>query len=279
MLRTKFVKAGKWVTLEGGFGAGSEGLSLYISEPVGAKIKVRWGLPFWGAGWDTQEQTLDGKSRYLSVNPSEMLANPRMQIKVKQDTTVTYEVHTYSHSDEYPSRTTISNADSLHRERIASIKEHLHKLINEHDKTLKPDLEKDSKSGIKFFGRSQDMHQKVEEKEKIYRFQQFLSGEFNRYLAKEENKEFKDKLDRLAIDTKRACTLQNCPLPETRRYCTHVCPPSRLADCKGLNSSHEDKDKELIIDRLIESIRDKLEKDIIPEREAQKDKVIPVSKL
>ena len=84
--RQKFVQAGDWRTLESGWNAT---FGCIFHDPAGAQIKIRYGGGWW-FGWDSQKQTLDGKSD-KSVNvgrPS--LVYARVQIRVQHDTTVRY---------------------------------------------------------------------------------------------------------------------------------------------------------------------------------------------
>ena len=85
--RTVFVTKGGWRTLEVVFGASR---SAAFVKPAGAQIKVRYGVGWFG--FDRQKQKLDGiTAKTLSVGATGSLARARMQMKVVQDTEVTYE--------------------------------------------------------------------------------------------------------------------------------------------------------------------------------------------
>jgi hypothetical protein len=88
MLRTKFVKAGSWRTLESFWNAKA---TAFFRMPNGAQIKVRYGTGF--LGFDRQKQTLDGQSfKKLTVGTGSV-AYARMQMKVATDTEVTYDIY------------------------------------------------------------------------------------------------------------------------------------------------------------------------------------------
>lgn len=85
--KTKYIKKGDWRTVEWFWNATGTG---YFTCPAGAKIKVRYGVGW--AGWNSQQQTLDGNSvKTLSI-ASASVAYARMQMKVSQSTTVTYDI-------------------------------------------------------------------------------------------------------------------------------------------------------------------------------------------
>jgi hypothetical protein len=87
VVRTKFVKAGDWVTLETYFHTNA---TLTFVAPKGAQIKIRYGGG-WIFGWDSQQQTLDGvHAKTLSVSQTASTLVARVQIKVPKDTYVTY---------------------------------------------------------------------------------------------------------------------------------------------------------------------------------------------
>jgi hypothetical protein len=87
VVRTKFVKAGDWVTLETYFHTNA---TLTFQAPAGAQIKIRYGGG-WIFGWDSQKQTLDGvHAKTLSVSQTASTLVARVQIKVPKDTYVTY---------------------------------------------------------------------------------------------------------------------------------------------------------------------------------------------
>jgi hypothetical protein len=88
--RTKYVKQGKWRTLETFVGPLATGTGYFL-HPAGAQIKLRCGV--WPFGSDKQKQTLDGiqvKTLRMSKSCSYVLG--RMQMKVQQSTYVTYQV-------------------------------------------------------------------------------------------------------------------------------------------------------------------------------------------
>ncbi|QIR41737.1 hypothetical protein HCG51_34180 (plasmid) [Tolypothrix sp. PCC 7910] len=88
MIRTKRIEAGDWRTVESFWNASG---TAFFKLPVGASIKVRYGVGFLGV--DRQKQTLNGSDyKKLSVGfGSVSLA--RMQIKVPQTIDVTYDVY------------------------------------------------------------------------------------------------------------------------------------------------------------------------------------------
>jgi hypothetical protein len=87
VIRTKFVKAGDWVTLETYFHTNA---TLTFQSPAGAQIKIRYGGG-WIFGWDSQKQTLDGlHAKTLSVSQTASTLVARVQIMVHKDTFVTY---------------------------------------------------------------------------------------------------------------------------------------------------------------------------------------------
>jgi len=84
-LRTKTVKAGDWRTLETYWNVTTTG---FFQLPAGAQIKIRYSG--WWFGVDRQKQTLDGQSiKRLVVSPWSVFV-ARMQMRVSQDTVVTY---------------------------------------------------------------------------------------------------------------------------------------------------------------------------------------------
>ena len=83
-LQTKYVKKGKWRTLEKFWNAKG---TAFFKAPKGAKIKVRYGKWF---GKNRQKRTLNGVDyKKLSVG-GWSLSYARMQIKVAKHTEVTY---------------------------------------------------------------------------------------------------------------------------------------------------------------------------------------------
>ena len=86
--KTVFITDGDWRTLETFFNASAIGV---FEDPAGAQIKVRYGVGIFG--FDRQKQTLDGQTdKRLEVGKGGSLARARMQMKVNQDTEVTYSI-------------------------------------------------------------------------------------------------------------------------------------------------------------------------------------------
>jgi hypothetical protein len=87
VIKTKFVHAGDWVTLESYFHTSA---TLTFQSPAGAQIKIRYGGG-WIFGWDSQQQTLDGlHAKQLNVSQAASTVGARVQIKVQRDTWVSY---------------------------------------------------------------------------------------------------------------------------------------------------------------------------------------------
>jgi hypothetical protein len=87
MIRTKFVEADDWRTLERFWTATG---TAFFKLPQAASIKVRYGVGW--LGFDRQKQTLDGLSyKKLSIGTGSV-AYARMQIRVPQDAHITYDV-------------------------------------------------------------------------------------------------------------------------------------------------------------------------------------------
>ncbi|MBU2591156.1 MAG: hypothetical protein ABIJ24_00935 [Nitrospinota bacterium] len=88
MIRTKYIKSGKWRTVESFWNAKG---TAFFREPEGARIKVRYGVGF--LGFDRQKKTLNGKDyKKLSVGIGS-IAYARMQVKVSQSTNLTYDIY------------------------------------------------------------------------------------------------------------------------------------------------------------------------------------------
>ena len=88
MVRSKRVASGDWRTLESFWNANGTG---FFRAPAGARIKVRYGVGFFG--FNRQEQTLNGSDyKKLEVGWSSV-AYARMQMRVSQSTEVTYDVY------------------------------------------------------------------------------------------------------------------------------------------------------------------------------------------
>jgi hypothetical protein len=88
MVRTKFVRAGTWRTLEWFW---NQKATAFFRLPAGARIKVRYGYGW--LGWDSQKQTLDGTAyKRLAVGWG-AVAYARIQMNVAADANVTYDVY------------------------------------------------------------------------------------------------------------------------------------------------------------------------------------------
>ena len=86
--RTKYVKKGKWRTLEWFWKASG---TAYFLHPAGARIKVRYGVGI--IGWDSQKQKLDGNERKTLSVGAGSVAYARMQMKVNKSIEVAYDIH------------------------------------------------------------------------------------------------------------------------------------------------------------------------------------------
>ncbi len=84
VVRTKFVRAGSWTTLEYGWNVS---FTCRFRDPAGAQVKVRYGYGWFS--WDSQKKTLDGKDKNISVGKASV-AYARVQMKVQRDEQVTY---------------------------------------------------------------------------------------------------------------------------------------------------------------------------------------------
>lgn len=85
MIITKLIRKGDWRTVETFWNAKG---TAFFRAPAGAKIKVRYGVGF--LGFDSQSQTLNGSDyKRLDVGDGS-IAYARMQVKVTQDTEITY---------------------------------------------------------------------------------------------------------------------------------------------------------------------------------------------
>ncbi len=86
-IRSKFVTAGDWRTLETFWNVTT---TAFFQAPEGAEIKIRYSA--WWVGVDRQRQTLDGLSiKRLAVSRWSVFT-ARIQIRVKQNSNVTYDV-------------------------------------------------------------------------------------------------------------------------------------------------------------------------------------------
>lgn len=88
VVRQKLVRAGDWRTLESFWNTSAEG---FFVAPAGAEIKVRYG-DGWPVGKDSQKQRLDGMSQKKLEVGKASLVYARMQMRVAQDTQVTYTI-------------------------------------------------------------------------------------------------------------------------------------------------------------------------------------------
>ena len=85
IIKTKRIKPGKWRTVETAWNAK---LAIVFKAPAGAKVKVRYGLGWFGK--DRQKNELDGVS-YKTLNVGRAsIAYARFQIKVDRPVDVTY---------------------------------------------------------------------------------------------------------------------------------------------------------------------------------------------
>ncbi len=87
-IRQRFIKKGKWRTVEFFFNANGV---AFFRAPSGASIKIRYGVGWFGK--DRQKQKLDGETYKKLQVGAWSLTRARMQIKVKKDTHVTYYVN------------------------------------------------------------------------------------------------------------------------------------------------------------------------------------------
>lgn len=88
MIRTKHITSGAWRTVESFWNASG---TAFFRAPAGARIKVRYGVGFFG--FDRQTQTLNGSDyKKLTVGLGSV-AYARMQVRVSQSTDVTYDVY------------------------------------------------------------------------------------------------------------------------------------------------------------------------------------------
>jgi hypothetical protein len=88
--RIRDVTEGGWRTLETFWGGGpAQGV---FRRPAGARIKVRYGVGWFG--FDRQTQTLDETTvKTLDVGRLGSTARARMQMRVERDAEVTYVLH------------------------------------------------------------------------------------------------------------------------------------------------------------------------------------------
>ena len=88
MIRTKHITSGGWRTVESFWNASG---TAFFKAPSGAKIKVRYGVGWFG--FDRQKQTLNSRDyKKLTVGLGS-LGYARMQVSVSQTTNVTYDVY------------------------------------------------------------------------------------------------------------------------------------------------------------------------------------------
>ena len=89
-LKSKLVKPDKWQTLESYWNAKG---TVFFLEPKNARVRVRYGGSSWWNGYTGQEKTLDGiKTMKISIGIGSILY-ARLQIAVKVDSNVTYDVY------------------------------------------------------------------------------------------------------------------------------------------------------------------------------------------
>jgi hypothetical protein len=88
MLKTKTIPSGAWRTVETFWNANG---TAFFRAPAGARIKVRYGIGFFG--FDRQVQTLNGSDyRTLRIGRASV-AYARMQVSVSRTVDVTYDVY------------------------------------------------------------------------------------------------------------------------------------------------------------------------------------------
>jgi hypothetical protein len=87
MFKTKPIEAGDWRTVEWFFNATGH---AWFGLPVGAEIKVRYGVGWFGK--DRQKQRLDGQSAKKLEVGGWSVTRARFQVKVQRTTEVTYAV-------------------------------------------------------------------------------------------------------------------------------------------------------------------------------------------
>ncbi len=90
-IKKKFVKKGGWQTIESFRNLSGTGFFVY---PQGARIRVRYGSGKRWRGFTWQEKKLTGRQwMKLSVADIGTIARARIQISVKEDTHVTYQIY------------------------------------------------------------------------------------------------------------------------------------------------------------------------------------------
>jgi hypothetical protein len=88
MIRTKPIVSNDWRTVESFWNAKG---TAFFKAPIGARIKIRYGVGWFG--FDSQTQTLSGDAyKKLAIGVGS-LGFARMQIRVSQTTDVTYDVY------------------------------------------------------------------------------------------------------------------------------------------------------------------------------------------
>jgi hypothetical protein len=89
-VKTKLVQNGRWRTIEYLWNVSGTGFFLL---PQGASIRVRYGGDSFWQGFTRQEQKLTGTHwMKLCVGGIGITARARIQIRVKEDTHVTYQM-------------------------------------------------------------------------------------------------------------------------------------------------------------------------------------------
>lgn len=89
MTKTQHIRSGKWRTVESFWNANG---TAFFRAPAGASIKVRYG-GVGVLGFDSQRQTLNGSDYKKLTVSSISVAYARMQVRVSQDTDITYDVY------------------------------------------------------------------------------------------------------------------------------------------------------------------------------------------
>jgi hypothetical protein len=89
-IKTQFVKKDRWQTLEHFLNLSGTGFFLY---PQGARIRVRYGGGKRWRGITWQEKKLTGR-QWMKLNVGDIgtIARARIQISVKEDAHVTYQI-------------------------------------------------------------------------------------------------------------------------------------------------------------------------------------------
>lgn len=86
-IRTKFVRAGDWRTLESFWNVTH---TAFFQHPASAEVKIRYSGSWFGV--DRQRQKLDGASVKRVVVSKWSVFSARLQIRTREDANVTYDV-------------------------------------------------------------------------------------------------------------------------------------------------------------------------------------------